>query len=124
MPNEEWIKQLFQSIDALDAKAFAGFITEQGQFRYGSQPAVRGREAIETYIAGFFSTLKSLRHENIRSRSADDAKTLFIGGDVVYILPNEAQVTIAFLNHFTMVGDKVQDYLVYTDPSPMAAAAG
>ena len=124
MPNEEWIKQLFQSIDARDAKAFAGFITEQGQFRYASQPAVRGREAIETFVAGFFSTLKSIRHENIRNWSADDGKTLFIAGDVVYTLPNDAEVSIPFLNLCTMVGDKVQDYLVYTDPSPMAAAAG
>ena len=124
MPNEEWIKQLFQSIDAMDAKAFAGFITEQGQFRMGSQPAVRGSEAIENYVAGFFGTLKSIRHENIRSWSADDGKTLFIAGEVIYTLPNDAEVPIPFLNHMTMVGDKVQDYLVYTDPSPMAAAAG
>ena len=124
MPNGEWTKQLFQSIDAMDAKAFAGFITEQGQFRYGSLPAAKGREAIETFVAGFFNTLKSIRHENIRSWSADDGKTLFIAGDVIYTLPNDAEVTIPFLNLCTMVGDKVQDYLVYTDPSPMAAAAG
>ena len=123
MPNEEWTKKLFATIDAMDAKGFAEFITADGQFRMGSIPAAVGTEAIEAFVGGFFGTLKAIRHENLKTWSVDEGKTLFVGGDVIYTLPNDAEVSIAFLNHFTMVGDKVQDYLVYSDPSPLAEAA-
>ena len=123
MDRKDWIDRVFQSIDAMDAEAFSDFITEDGSFRYGSGPAVEGRAAIREYVAGFFSTLKSIRHRLIGTWEVEDGAIVIVQGEVTYTLPNDAEVPVPFLNLFRMDGDHVRDYLVYADPTPMAEAA-
>jgi uncharacterized protein (TIGR02246 family) len=50
-------RDLFAAIDSMDAEAFAAFFTDDGMFRYGSQPPVQGRDAVRDYVAGFFSSI-------------------------------------------------------------------
>ena len=59
---EGLLDRLFAAIDAKDAAAFADFITEDGEFRFGSAPAVSGRAAIRTAVADFFATIDGLSH--------------------------------------------------------------
>jgi ketosteroid isomerase-like protein len=41
-----WLRQLFAAVDAKDTQHFVGFLAEDATFRFGNQPAVRGRAAI------------------------------------------------------------------------------
>ena len=52
--------RLFAAIDARDADAFAAFLAEDGEFRFGNAPAVRGRAAIRAAVAGFFARHRRL----------------------------------------------------------------
>ena len=122
MLSQDAIQKLFASIDAMDAKEFASFVSEDGFFVYGAQMNVQGRAQVEQAVAGFFSTLKSLSHSNLKAWAAEDG-TQFVYGDVHYILPNGNEVDIAFLNKFVFDGDKISHYHVFTDPTPMFAAA-
>ena len=121
MSLQDWYAGLFAAIDAMDANAFADYMTEDGIFRYGSNPPAEGKPAVRDAVAGFFSTLNGLSHELLGTWEADDVR--FIQGIVTYELTDGRSVLVHFLNLFRMEGDLVREYLVYTDPSPMAPPA-
>ncbi|HEX05587.1 MAG TPA: nuclear transport factor 2 family protein [Bacteroidetes bacterium] len=122
MLSDGTIKGLFASIDAMDAIKFASFLTEDGTFVYGTMMSVTGRSAVEEAVAGFFGTLSSLSHRDVRSWDGGDGETVFVGGEVTYVLPNEKMVEIPFMNKFIVRDGKISLYQVYTDPTTMIQA--
>ncbi len=42
-----WIEDLVASIDDMDAEKFVSFMTDDAQFRYGSNPPTVGKGAIQ-----------------------------------------------------------------------------
>ncbi|MCJ2540264.1 MAG: hypothetical protein LN414_03220 [Candidatus Thermoplasmatota archaeon] len=46
---------------------------------------------------------------------------VFVRGQVHYTHHDDSRVSIPFCNCFKMNGEKIQEYLVYIDPSPLAA---
>lgn len=123
MLNQDQVQALFGSIDAKDAARFASFISESGRFVYGAQMDVAGRQEITDAVGGFFGMLASLSHSNLKTWDGGDGKTQFVYGDVHYVLPNGNEVDIAFLNRFTFEDGELVHYHVFTDPSPLFAAA-
>lgn len=117
-----WIRELFLSIDRKDAAEFASFLSESARFRYGSQAVVEGKEAIRKYVAGFFLGLAALEHHVHSYWDIEGGKYCFVGGDVTYTLKDGRRVTLPFLNLFQMSGPQIQEYLVYTDPTPMTSS--
>ncbi|MBZ0265949.1 nuclear transport factor 2 family protein [bacterium] len=124
MLTETQIKDLIHSIDTMDAEKFASFISEDGTFRWGSNPEVEGREAITGFVAEFFKMFKGLSHELLNTWTVEEngSSFMFMRGMVSYKLQSDTVITIPFFNHFTMNGSKVQDYHVYGDPTPVFAA--
>lgn len=114
-----WVHQLFQSIDARDAEGFVAFLTEDAEFRYGSQPSVMGRTAVRDHVAGFFAGVAGLSHELRGFWWGDSERVCFVQGQVTYAMPGGASVSLPFLNLFRMQGDRIRHYLVYTDPTPL-----
>ncbi len=123
MLSKDQVDALFASIDAMDAEAFASVFTDGGRFVYGAQMDVEGRSAVIQAVAGFFGTLRSLSHSNIRTWAADDGSVQFVAGDVHYVLPNGNTADVAFLNLLRFEEGRVSDYRVFTDPTPLFAAA-
>ncbi len=119
MATPAWIQELTASIDAMDADTFASFLTEDAQFRYGSSPATVGKENIRDGVAMFFTQYKKLRHSLIGTWTLPDV--VFMQGDVTYTRLDGADITVPFVNCLKMRGDKIHEYLIYIDPSPMAA---
>ena len=113
-----WIGDLLASIDGMDADKFVSFMTDDAKFRYGSNPPVAGKAAIREYVAQFLGMFKGMRHELVGSWSHPDA--VFVQGDVTYVTHDGSELTLPFLNCFKMFGDKVQEYLIYIDPTPLA----
>ncbi|HSG82472.1 MAG TPA: nuclear transport factor 2 family protein [Gemmatimonadota bacterium] len=112
------LEQLFAAIDSKDPDRFVSFLTDDAVFRYGSQPAVQGRQAVREYVAGFFGTLTGLSHAVHDTWERNDA--LVMRGDVTYTKHDGGVITVPFTNIFYLQGDRVQQYLVYADPSPLA----
>ncbi len=119
MATPAWIHKLTASIDAMDADTFVSFLTEDAQFRYGSNPPTVGRGAIRDGVAMFFTQFKKLRHSLTGTWTHPDV--VFMQGDVTYTRLDGSDVTVPFVNCLKMRGDKVHEYLIYIDPSPMAA---
>lgn len=115
---EGWL-QLFAAIDARDARAFAAFITPDGEFRFGNAPAVRGREAIEAAVAGFFAAIGGVRHTLLQSWSAPGSAAC--EGEVTYLRLDGGRVTVRFANVFELRGREIASYRIYIDNAPLWA---
>lgn len=118
-----WIDDLFAAIDRRDADAFAAFLTEDGRFRWGSRPVVEGRQAVRDFVAGFFADFEALSHRLTGTWDVPQRDALFVEGEVTYTLPGGARVSVPFLNRFRLDGDRVAEYLIYADPTPLTEAA-
>jgi ketosteroid isomerase-like protein len=119
MSEPAWIDDLFASIDAMDPDTFVSFVTDDAVFRYGSNPPTDGKPAIREAVAGFFSMFKGLSH-TLEGRWVA-GETVFVEGQVHYERHDGSTVTLPFMNCFKMRGDKIREYLIYIDPTPLAA---
>ncbi len=117
MADREWFEQLFAVIDRMDVEEFVSHLADDSRFIYGSQPAVQGKEAIRQSISEFFGTLNGIGHNLLRTWVVED--TRFCEGEVTYDLPDGRIVTIPFMNIFDMEGEKIQEYRIYVDPTPL-----
>jgi hypothetical protein len=117
MTNER-ISQLFQTVDAKNADALTSFLSETAVFRYGSQPAVQGKEAIRGYVSAFFGSIEALSHRVIDTWERDDS--MVCQGVVTYTRGDGSDVSVPFTNIFRFEGDLIRDYLVYVDPTPLS----
>jgi ketosteroid isomerase-like protein len=114
---KERISRLFETVDAKDADAFASLLTENAVFRYGSEPAVQGKEPIRRYLSAFFGSLEALRHQVVDTWERGDS--MVCQGVVTYTRGDGRDVSVPFTNILRFEGDRIRDYLVYIDPSPL-----
>ena len=110
---------LFAAIDRQDATAFVGYLTEDAVFRFGSAPAVRGREAIRAAVDGFFGTIAGCSHD-VR-KTLRDGSTLVCEGEVTYRRQNDTEITLPFTDIFEYDNDLISHYKIYLDISPLYA---
>jgi ketosteroid isomerase-like protein len=110
---------LFAAIDANDAAAFVGFLTDDAVFRFGSAPPVRGRSAIQAAVDGFFGTIAGCSH-NVR-KVVESGSTLVCEGEVTYRRHNGTEITLPFADVFEYAGDLIGQYKIYMDVSPLYA---
>lgn len=112
-----WLRQLFAAIDAKDTQRFVGFLAEDASFRFGNQPAVRGRAAIGAAVQGFFGSIKACRHEV--AGSLTHPESVVCHGQVTYTQADDTRVTVPFAKVMTMRGELVSKYLIFVDVTPL-----
>ena len=110
---------LFAAIDANDAAAFVGYLTDDAVFRFGSAPAVKGRAAIQEAVGGFFETIAGCSHTV--TNKLGQGTTLVCEGEVSYRRHNGTEITLPFTDVFEYDGDLIGQYKIYMDISPLYA---
>ena len=110
---------LFQSIDAMDTERFVSFLTEDGEFRFGSAPPVHGREAIGQAVQAFFESIAGLSHSI--SKVWRDDSSLVCEGEVCYRRHDGSEVIIPFVDVFELQNDLISSYKIYIDVGPLYA---
>lgn len=110
---------LFAAIDNQDTENFLTFLTEDAKFCFGSAPAVRGQGAIRAAVDGFFGSIASSRHE--LDKCILDDTTLVCEGSVHYQRLDGRKVTVPFVDVFEYVGERISEYKIYIDISPLLA---
>ncbi|WP_169577419.1 nuclear transport factor 2 family protein [Sinimarinibacterium sp. CAU 1509] len=116
---DSWLPQLFASIDARDAAAFCEFLTEDAVFRYGNADPVSGRDAIRSFVGGFFEAIAGLEHRIERHWSEPDA--VICHGTVSYTRHDRSTLTVPFANILKLGDNRVRDYLIFVDASALFA---
>lgn len=115
-----WAARFFQTIDAMDAAGFAAYFTPSGSFRMGNAPANVGREAIETFVRGFFAMLGGIGHNP--TGLWEGPQTVVSEGIVMYRTHDGQTVELGYLGVMEFEGELIRDYRAYIDPSPLMAA--
>ncbi len=115
----EWADALFAAIDAQDAERFAEFLTEDGEFVFGSAPAVKGRTAVAEAVAGFFASIASLEHLDLRIWDVPGKR--IVEGRVRYTRHDGREVELPFADVFDMDGELIASYKIYMDIGPLHA---
>lgn len=121
MDNTAFVRRVFDSVDGKDTKGFLSFFDKDAQFRFGSAPAVTGKEAIGEAVDDFFTSIKGLRHEILETWS--DAGTVICQGQATYTRIDDSKVTLPFVTIWRMRGERIKEYLIYVDIQPLYSAA-
>lgn len=119
MDTKSLLENIGKTIDAKDSVGFANYITEDGQFRFGNYPPVYGRENIAKAVDDFFKSIKSSEHTLVKFWK--DESSIVWQGQVLYTRLDGNKVTVNFVNIFNLAGDKIKDYLIYIDNTPLYA---
>jgi hypothetical protein len=114
---KEDINSLFGSIDTFDTKAFASYLDEDVNFKFGNMPAVKGRSAAFDFVAGFFQAIKSISHTSLETWELNGVR--FVNGLVTYTRLDGSTLSVPFSNTFKLNGDKIRDYLIFIDNSEL-----
>lgn len=110
---------LFAAIDANDATAFVGFLADDAVFRFGSAPAVQGRESIRAAVDDFFGTIAGCAHAV--HKSIRDGATLVCEGEVSYRRHDGTEITLPFTDILEYDGKLIANYKIYMDINPLYA---
>jgi limonene-1,2-epoxide hydrolase len=113
------LDDLFAAIDNKDTETFLGFLTEDARFRFGSAPAVCGQAAIRAAVDGFFGSITSSRHE--LDKCILDGTSVVCEGSVHYCRLDQREVTVPFVDVFEYAGERIAEYKIYIDISPLLA---
>lgn len=112
-----WLKTLFNALDTFDTKTFASFLTDNATFVFANAEPVHGRAVIQEYVAGFFASIKAIRHDMIDCWVLPDA--VISRGIVTYTRHSGTQLQVPFANIFNMRNERIQNYLIYVDNSQL-----
>ncbi|MEJ2216996.1 MAG: nuclear transport factor 2 family protein [Gemmatimonadota bacterium] len=121
MADRTWYDGILQAVDAKDSDAFSAHLTDDATFKWGAQDAVQGNAAVKDYVDAFLAMFDGTRHT--LEEILEDGATRICRGTVTYLTKDGREVPTPFCNVFHMEGDKIRDYLVYADPSPLTPAA-
>jgi len=111
--------KLFASIDAMDTEGFLGFIADDCTFRFGSSPAVTGRDGVRAAVNDFFSMFAALRHSV--NRVVADTNGIACEGEVTYTRHDGSEITLPFCNIFEADDGQISLYRIYIDTGPLFA---
>ena len=113
MTTPKWVNELFEAVDEGDVDRFVQFMTEDVQFRAGSNEPLRGRRAVREDIAGLLSSIQGMRHKLSNTLVHDDI--VVAHGTVTYTRHDESTLTVPFADIWTMDGGKIKEYLIFID---------
>jgi ketosteroid isomerase-like protein len=115
--NQSDIHTLFQAIDSFDADTFASYLTDDAIFRFGNMPPVTGKDQIKPFLAGFFQSIKAIKHDQVEIWESGDVKLM--NGRVTYTRHNDTQLQVFFANTFKTQNGKIREYYIFVDTSKL-----
>jgi ketosteroid isomerase-like protein len=119
MNTDEFVRDYWQSIDALDMDRFLAFFAPDCTMGFGSYPLVHGLSGVRGMIAPVFAGVAGMRHQRLGLWSHEDATVA--RGEVTYTRHDRSTVTIPFMTHFEFAEGRIRSTHVYIDIAPLYA---
>ncbi|MDV6280190.1 nuclear transport factor 2 family protein [Rhodococcus jostii] len=114
----ETTRKLLQAADT-DIAAFFDYFSDDCVFRMGNNAPVIGKNAIQSWVAQYLTSVVSMRHEIIEEWSEGNVAALRV--EVTYTLQNGESFTLPAVTRTRVDNNKVTEYLIFMDPSPVAS---
>jgi ketosteroid isomerase-like protein len=119
-PNLTVARRLLKAADT-DIAAFFDFFTDKTVFRMANSDAVVGKDEIMAWVGRYLGGVAGMRHEILEEFYNEDTAALRV--EVTYTMRSGASFTLPAITRTRIRGDKVVEYLIYMDPSPVAEAS-
>lgn len=119
MKIDDFVRDYWLSIDALDMDRFLSFFAPDCTMGFGSYPLVHGLEGVRAMIAPVFAGVAGMRHQRLGLWIDDDATVA--RGEVTYTRHDRSTVTIPFMTHFVFAEGRIRSTHVYIDIAPLYA---
>jgi quercetin dioxygenase-like cupin family protein len=119
---DPWIVEFFRTIDSMDAARLAEAFTEDGTFRFGNSDPAVGRQQVAQSLSGFFSMLGGLSHEltGMWSGRWESGEVKSVEAEVTYTRKGGTRTPpLPVTSTIRMQGDRIKDYRVFMDVSPL-----
>ena len=121
MSERGWYEGILEAVDAKDSSGFVSYLTDDATFTWGAQPPVKGKGAVQEYVDNFLGMFRGTRHQVLETLESGDTRVC--RGEVTYLMQDGREIPTPFCNVFHMEGDRIREYLIHLDPSPLAAPA-
>ena len=118
MAETRWYERILETVDAKDSEGFVSFLTDDATFKWGARPAVEGTDAIKDYVDAFLDMFDGTRHVVLETLESGDTRVC--RGEVTYLMKDGREIPTPVCNIFHMDGDRIRDYLIHIDPSPLS----
>ena len=110
-------EQIIDAIDSGDPAVYAKLLTENSRFRFGNYDMVQGKPAIFETQTQFYSSIKSLKHEVLRTWKNENS--IVIELLVTYIRHDDTTITLPVVDIFEIKENKIDATIVYMDVTPL-----
>jgi hypothetical protein len=117
----QWLEDLYQIADRLDAAGFAAKVGDRGTMRFGNGPTLVGVDEIAGGVGELFSAITAMSHRPIRLWQ-DGADVIF-EAIVSYGCGNGTTVEIPSVTAYTRDDDGTLHGRIYCDLAPVFANA-
>ena len=117
MDKQKFVREVFKAIDDMDAGRFADFMADDANFKFANLETVSGREQINEFAGGFFSSIDSISHDIAGVYKDEDA--IVSHGMVTYTRKDSSSLTVPFATIMKMNDEQIKDYLVHVDASEL-----
>lgn len=112
-----WLRKLFESIDRMDAKAYAEFFADDASFQMANQAPAVGREAISNLAQFVFDQVLELKHEVKKSWVLENE--ILVEGRVFYHTKDARRLEFPFFSVFELASETnarlIRAYRAYID---------
>ncbi|KAA1380703.1 nuclear transport factor 2 family protein [Aeromicrobium fastidiosum] len=115
----QWLEDLYQRADGLDAAGFASAFAAGGSMRFGNGPVLVGSEAIEESLDDFFEAVTSMQHRLLKVWG--DSDDIAFEAVVTYGRGDGALVEIPAVTAYTREEDGSLHCRIYCDMAPVFA---
>ena len=116
------IAKIYAADETMNAKAFVELLAPDAIFQLGGSPALTGREPIQSFVQGLFSSLKALRHRLIHFWIGNGK--LVFQGEATFTFPNGQSLALPYVDVILPGSDGlIADYRIFIDLTPLAAGA-
>ena len=87
----------------------------------GNGPPIVGRDAVREAFVAMNGRIRSVEHavQGIWSGNDADAEVVSVEATVTYTLPNARRISIPVTSTLRLEGDRVRDYRIFIDTTPV-----
>jgi limonene-1,2-epoxide hydrolase len=119
-PDLSVARRLLEAADS-DIVAFFDFFTDETVFRMANSETVVGKDDIIAWVGRYLGGVTGMRHEILEEFYNEDTAALRV--EVTYTMRSGGSFTLPAVTRTRIRGDKVVEYLIYMDPSPVTGTS-
>ena len=118
MSRLDLVYHIVSSIEDKNVHAFSSYFTDEGTFRLGNYPLLKGRNSISQQCIAFFGLFKTCKFSILSAQEAN-SDVVCVEGTIAYVKVDQSTVIVPFCITLRLEEGKVYEFVMYVDNSPL-----